>query len=68
MASLYKTTLDFIIIAFVIFMMIRAINSQKLKQGEVVPLPPPVPSKKELLLSYIRDILQEKRQIFMLIL
>lgn len=55
-----QTVLDFVIIAFVIFMVIRAINSQKRKQEEVVP-PPPGPSKEEVLLSDIRDILQEKR-------
>ena len=55
-----QTVLDFVIIAFVIFMVIRAINSQKRKQEEVVP-PPPEPSKEEVLLSDMRDILQEKR-------
>lgn len=55
-----QTLLDFVIIAFAIFMVVRAINSQKKKEAEVVP-PPPEPSKEELLLSDIRDILQEKK-------
>ena len=65
-----QTTLDFIIIAFVIFMMIRAINSQKLKQGEVVPLPRLcLPKKSCCFLIYETYYkIQEKRQIFMLIL
>ena len=41
-------------------MVIRAIDSHKRKQEGVV-LPPPGPSKKEVLLSDMRDILQEKR-------
>ena len=52
-----QTVIDFTIIAFVIFIVIKAINSQKRKE-EVVP--PPEPSKEELLLSDIRDILKEK--------
>jgi len=48
----------------VIFMVIRAINSHKRKQEEVVLPPPPSPSKEEVLLSDMRDILQEKRYAF----
>lgn len=55
-----QTVIDFTIIAFVIFIVIKAINSQKRKIEETVP-PPPEPSKEELLLSDIRDILKEKQ-------
>ena len=55
-----QTVIDFTIIAFVIFIVIKAINSQKRKEEETVP-PPPEPSKEELLLSDIRDILKEKQ-------
>jgi len=54
-----QTVIDFTIIAFVIFIVIKAINSQKRKEEE--PVPPPGPSKEELLLSDIRDILKEKQ-------
>jgi len=54
-----QTMLDFVIIAFAIFMVVKAMNSLKKKEAEVVP-PPPEPSKEELLLSDIRDILKEK--------
>lgn len=54
-----QTVIDFTIIAFVIFIVIKAINSQKRKEEETVP--PPGPSKEELLLSDIRDILKEKQ-------
>lgn len=53
-----QTVIDFTIIAFVIFIVIKAINSQKRKEE---PVPPPGPSKEELLLSDIRDILKEKQ-------
>jgi large conductance mechanosensitive channel len=54
-----QTVIDFTIIAFVIFIVIKAINSQKRKEEE--PVPPLGPSKEELLLSDIRDILKEKQ-------
>ena len=54
-----QTVIDSTIIAFVIFIVIKAINSQKRKEEE--PVPPPGPSKEELLLSDIRDILKEKQ-------
>lgn len=54
-----QTTLDFIIIAFAIFMVVKAINSQKKKEAEVVP-PPPEPTKEEILLTEIRDALKTR--------
>jgi large conductance mechanosensitive channel len=48
--------IDFLIIAFVIFMMIKAMNSLK-HQKEAAPAAPP---KEELLLTEIRDILKKK--------
>jgi large conductance mechanosensitive channel len=55
-----QTVIDFTIIAFVIFIVIKAINSQKRKEEETVP--PPEPSKEELLLSDIRDILKKSNK------
>jgi len=54
-----QTVLDFMIIAFAIFMAIRAMNSLK-KEKEETPEEPPAPSKEETLLTEIRDILQQK--------
>jgi large conductance mechanosensitive channel len=54
-----QTMLDFVIIAFVIFMVVKAINSLKKKEAEVVP-PPPEPSKEEVLLAEIRDVLKAR--------
>lgn len=56
-----QTTIDFLIIAFAIFMMIKAIISMKRKEvlaPEEVPVP--IPTPQELLLTEIRDILKIK--------
>lgn len=51
---------DFTIIAFAIFMVIRAFEKMK-KKEEVVPSPPPEPNAEEKLLTEIRDLLKEQR-------
>lgn len=50
---------DFLIIAIAIFMAIKAMNSI-MKKEEEAPAPPPAPTKEELLLTEIRDILKQK--------
>ena len=54
-----QTVVDFLIIAFSIFLMIKGINSFKKKQEEA-PSAPPEPSKEEQLLTEIRDLLKQK--------
>ena len=54
-----QTVVDFLIIAFVIFMVIKAMNSMK-KKKETKPAPPPAPSKEETLLAEIRDLLKNR--------
>lgn len=51
--------INFLIIAFSIFMVVKAINSLK-KKPEPAPAAPPAPSKEELLLTEIRDLLKNK--------
>ena len=56
-----QTTVDFLIIAFAIFMMIKAMNGLKKKTEAPAQEPaPPAPTKEELLLAEIRDILKNK--------
>lgn len=55
-----STIIDFVIIAFSIFMVIRFYNRFKRKE-EAKPAAPPAPSKEEVLLAEIRDILKEKK-------
>ena len=54
-----NTALDFLIIAFSIFLFVKLINSMKRKE-ETKPTPPPAPSKEEQLLTEIRDLLKGK--------
>ena len=56
--SFIQTVVDFIIIAFAIFMVIKAMNKMKKKEEEAPPAPPK-PSAEETLLSEIRDLLQK---------
>lgn len=51
---------DFIIVAFAIFMVIKAMNAFK-KKEEAAPAAPPAPPAEEVLLTEIRDILKEQR-------
>jgi large conductance mechanosensitive channel len=54
-----NTILDFIIVAFAIFMVIRAMNRLK-RQEAAEPAPPPAPSNEEKLLAEIRDLLKAR--------
>ena len=54
-----NTVLDFVIIAFAIFMVIRGLNSMKKKEEEK-PAEPPKPSAEETLLTEIRDLLSKQ--------
>ena len=51
-----NTIIDFVIIAFAIFMVIKAMNSMKKKQ-EAAPAAPPA---QEMLLTEIRDLLKKR--------
>ena len=54
-----QTVVDFTIIAFVIFMAIKAMNTLKRKE-EAAPPPAAEPTKQEVLLTEIRDALRAK--------
>jgi len=53
-----QTIFDFIIIAFAIFIFIKALN--KFHKGEEEPATEPAPTQEELLLTEIRDLLKKK--------
>ena len=58
-----QTIIDFTIIAFCVFMLVKGINKlakKKKKEEEKAPAAPPAPSKEELLLTEIRDLLKNK--------
>ena len=56
--------INFVIVAFVMFLVVKAINTAKKlaeKKAAAAPPPtPPAPSKEELLLTEIRDLLKAK--------
>lgn len=54
-----QTAVDFVIVAFAIFMLIKGMNQMK-KKEETAPAAPTLPSKEETLLTEIRDILKKK--------
>jgi large conductance mechanosensitive channel len=58
--SFIQSMIDFTIIAFAIFMAVKAINAFK-KKEEAAPSAPPEPSKEELLLTEIRDLLKQQK-------
>lgn len=53
-----QAIINFLIIAFVIFMIVRTANNMK-KEEEAAPAPPPGPTTEELLMQ-IRDLLKAK--------
>ena len=55
--SFIQTVLDFVIIAFAIFMVVKAMNNMKKKEEEA-PAAPPKPSAEVELLTEIRDSLK----------
>ena len=52
-------TLNFFIVAFCIFLMVKGMNALKRKE-EAKPTPPPAPSPEEKLLTEIRDLLKNR--------
>ncbi|MBK6447185.1 MAG: large-conductance mechanosensitive channel protein MscL [Bacteroidetes bacterium] len=58
MGSFLQILLEFMIVAFAIFMVVKAVNRMREKQ-EAAPAAPPAPSKEEILLTEIRDLLKK---------
>ena len=50
--------IDFILVAFVVFAVVKGMNAMKKKEEEA-PAAPPAPSKEEVLLTEIRDLLKK---------
>jgi large conductance mechanosensitive channel len=55
-----QTIVDFTLVAFAIFVAVKAINRLK-RQEEAAPAAPPAPSAEETLLTEIRDLLKQGR-------
>jgi large conductance mechanosensitive channel len=52
--------ISFIIVAIALFVIVKAINATK-KKEEIAPSAPPTPTKEEVLLTEIRDILAKQK-------
>jgi len=56
-----QSVVDFLIVAFAIFMVIKALNRFQRKAAEK-PAGPPAPSKEEILLTEIRDAIRKQSE------
>lgn len=57
-----NTVIDFIIVAFAIFLMVKGINAMRRREEtKAAPPPQPGPSAEEKLLAEIRDLLKQRR-------
>ncbi len=56
--SFIQVVIDFLIVAWAIFMVVKAINAMK-KKEEAAPAAPPAPTKDQDLLTEIRDLLKK---------
>ena len=54
-----NATINFIIVAFAVFLLVKAMNSMR-RQEATAPAPPPAPTKQEVLLTEIRDALRAR--------
>lgn len=55
-----NTVIDFLIVAFCIFLIVKAMNHMKKKPAPAAPAAPPAPTKEEILLTEIRDAIRAK--------
>ena len=65
LGTFLTTIIDFLLIAFVVFLVVKAMNTAKAKlekPAEPEPEKAPEPTKEELLLTEIRDLLKEKKK------
>ena len=54
-----QTCLDFLIIAWAVFLMVKAVNRLR-REEPAAPAAPPAPPKQEVLLEEIRDLLKKR--------
>jgi large conductance mechanosensitive channel len=59
--SFLTVTLNFLIVAFVLFLVVKGINRLRALEGAEAAKAPPPPSRQEVLLTEIRDLLKAPR-------
>ncbi len=55
-----QAVINFLLIAFVVFLLVRTVNNLRKKEADV-PAQPPAPTTEEKLLTEIRDLLKTKQ-------
>jgi large conductance mechanosensitive channel len=53
-----QVTIDFLIVAFAVFLLVKGVNAAKKKEAAAPPAPP-APTKDQVLLTEIRDLLKK---------
>ena len=61
LGNFINAVLNFLIMAFAVFCLVKAVNRLHRKKEETPPPAPPAPTKEALLLTEIRDLLKEKQ-------
>jgi large conductance mechanosensitive channel len=56
-----NTVIEFAIVAFAVFLLVKVINAAR-REPAAAPAPPPAPPAQELLLAEIRDLLKAQRR------
>ena len=56
---LVNNIIDFLIVAFVLFMLVKQVNKLKKEEAAPAPAPPPGPTPEVKLLGEIRDLLKK---------
>lgn len=56
-----QSVFDFVIVAFAIFLAIKAINRMRRKEAAAPTAPPPPPPREQVLLEEIRDLLKQNQ-------
>ena len=59
LGNFINAVLNFLIMSFAVFCMVKAVN-RFYRKKEAAPPPPPKPTREEQLLTEIRDLLKEK--------
>ena len=62
LGSFINAILNFLVMAFVVFCLVKGLNKLSRKKEEAPPPPPPEPSPEEKLLTEIRDLLKQQKQ------
>ena len=63
MCAFIQQCVDFTILAFCVFLMVKLMNRlARKKEAAPAPAPAPAPTKEELLLTEIRDLLKEQQK------